>query len=53
MSVWVTGAKGFIGSHLARELAGAGQAVHGIGHGALEEAEHRQLSTRTPPSTIP
>ena len=47
MSVWVTGAKGFIGSHLARELAGAGQAVHGIGHGALEEAERRQLGLQS------
>ena len=43
MSIWVTGAKGFIGGHLARELAGAGHAVHGIGHGALEEAECRRL----------
>lgn len=47
MSVWVTGAKGFIGSHLARELAGAGHAVHGIGHGALEEAERRQLGLQS------
>ena len=39
MSVWITGARGFIGSHLARELADGGHAVHGIGHGALEEAE--------------
>lgn len=43
MSVWVTGARGFIGSHLARELAAAGHAVHGIGHGAIEEAECKRL----------
>ena len=39
MSVWITGARGFIGSHLIRELAAAGHSVHGIGHGALEQAE--------------
>ena len=41
--VWITGAKGFIGSHLGRELAGAGHAVHGVGHGALAEAERSRL----------
>ena len=27
MTVWITGAKGFIGHHLARELAGSGHAA--------------------------
>lgn len=31
--VWITGAHGFIGKHLARALADAGQTVCGIGHG--------------------
>lgn len=43
MSAWVTGANGFIGRHLVRELAGAGRAVHGVGHGALDPAEARAL----------
>lgn len=43
MTIWVTGANGFIGRHLIRELAGAGHAVHGIGHGALDAAEARRL----------
>jgi UDP-glucose 4-epimerase len=47
MSVWVTGARGFIGGHLAGELAGAGHAVHGIGHGALEEAECKRLGLQS------
>jgi UDP-glucose 4-epimerase len=31
--VWVTGAKGFIGRHLALHLSRAGSTVYGIGHG--------------------
>ncbi|HJP68863.1 MAG TPA: SDR family oxidoreductase, partial [Sphingomicrobium sp.] len=47
MSLWITGAKGFIGGHLARELARAGHSVHGIGHGALEEIEWQRLGLRS------
>jgi UDP-glucose 4-epimerase len=43
MSVWITGANGFIGRHLARLLADAGQTVHGIGHGPILDAERRRL----------
>ena len=32
-SIWITGANGFIGRHLARHLHSAGHRVHGIGHG--------------------
>jgi UDP-glucose 4-epimerase len=35
--VWVTGAKGFIGRHLARALARQGARVAGIGHGSWSE----------------
>lgn len=31
---WMTGARGFIGRHLARRLAAAGHRVAGLGHGA-------------------
>ncbi|WP_439398236.1 NAD-dependent epimerase/dehydratase family protein [Bradyrhizobium sp. PMVTL-01] len=47
MSVWVTGANGFIGRHLVRELAGSGRAVHGVGHGALDPADARALGLQT------
>lgn len=47
MTVWITGATGFIGRYLARELADAGCAVHGIGHGALEEFEKQRLGLQT------
>ncbi|KWV43983.1 UDP-glucose 4-epimerase [Bradyrhizobium macuxiense] len=47
MIIWVTGANGFIGRHLVRELAGAGHAVHGVGHGALDAAEAGRLGLLT------
>jgi UDP-glucose 4-epimerase len=47
MTVWITGANGFIGRYLARELADAGHVVHGIGHGALEDFEKRRLGLQT------
>lgn len=31
---WITGARGFIGRHLARRLAASGHRVAGLGHGA-------------------
>lgn len=37
--VWITGAHGFIGRHLARGLASQGHTVTGIGHGAWPQAE--------------
>jgi len=43
MNVWITGAKGFIGRHLVRSVAGSGHHAHGLGHGALDEAERHQL----------
>jgi UDP-glucose 4-epimerase len=43
MTVWITGANGFIGRYLTRELAGAGHTVHGIGHGAISDADKQRL----------
>ena len=43
MNVWVTGANGFIGRHLVRGLADRGNRVHGIGHGAIGEAERHRI----------
>jgi len=37
--VWITGAHGFIGRHLARRFAAGGCTVAGIGHGAWPQAE--------------
>ncbi len=47
MTIWITGARGFIGGYLARQLADAGHDVDGIGHGAMQEAERRRLGLRT------
>jgi UDP-glucose 4-epimerase len=47
MTVWITGANGFIGRHLAKALADAGHAVHGVGYGALEDTERQRLGLRT------
>jgi UDP-glucose 4-epimerase len=43
MTVWITGANGFIGRHLLRALADAGHKVHGIGHGAIEDVDRQRL----------
>ncbi|WP_407179458.1 NAD-dependent epimerase/dehydratase family protein [Bradyrhizobium sp. STM 3562] len=47
MSVWITGANGFIGRYLISELARAGDAVHGLGHGAFDESDRRRLGLKT------
>jgi UDP-glucose 4-epimerase len=41
LTALVTGAHGFIGRHVARELSGRGYRVTGIGHGAWENNERR------------
>src|ERR1700704_4179491 len=41
-AVWITGARGFIGRHLARKLAEQGIRVVGIGHGAWPASEAAQ-----------
>jgi len=46
MSTWVTGANGFIGRHLVRALADQGHIVHGIGHGAIEDADRQRIGLR-------
>jgi UDP-glucose 4-epimerase len=43
MTVWITGANGFIGRHLVRALADAGHQVHGLGHGAIEDVDRQRL----------
>jgi UDP-glucose 4-epimerase len=47
MTVWITGAAGFMGRYLARALTDAGHAVHGIGHGALTDSDKQRLGLRT------
>lgn len=43
MAIWITGANGFIGGHLARELANSRHEVYGLGHGAIETAEQERI----------
>jgi len=43
MNMWVSGANGFIGRHLVRVLADQGNRVHGIGHGAIGDAEKHRI----------
>jgi UDP-glucose 4-epimerase len=38
-SIWITGAHGFIGKHLARTLASTGHNVSGLGHGIWPEKQ--------------
>lgn len=37
--IWITGAHGFIGRHLASHLTGKGHRVYGIGHGVWPELD--------------
>ena len=46
MTIWITGANGFIGRHLVRVLADQGHIVHGIGHGAIEDADRERIGLR-------
>src|SRR5437660_7637597 len=41
-SVWITGARGFIGRNLSKWLSQQGHIVAGLGHGAWPEGEARQ-----------
>jgi UDP-glucose 4-epimerase len=41
-TVWITGARGFIGRHLARHLAASGEVVAGIGHGLWPQPDAAQ-----------
>ncbi len=47
MTVWITGANGFIGRHLIRELADSGKPVHGLGHGTFAESDRRALGLQS------
>jgi UDP-glucose 4-epimerase len=47
MKVWISGANGFVGRYLVRELANAGHTVYGIGHGAMAEFEKQRLGLQT------
>jgi UDP-glucose 4-epimerase len=47
MTVWITGANGFIGRYLARALVDAGHTVHGIGHGAIHDSDRERLGLQS------
>jgi len=40
--VWIAGAYGFIGRHLAKHLCASGHTVHGIGHGHWTESDRKE-----------
>jgi UDP-glucose 4-epimerase len=40
---WITGARGFLGGHLARLLARQGHKVIGVGHGQLTDTEAAEI----------
>lgn len=46
-NIWITGAHGFIGRHLARGLASQRHTVAGIGYGAWPQAEAMQWGVST------
>lgn len=46
MTVWITGANGFVGRYLAQTLAVAGKIVHGVGHGVLENPDRERLGLK-------
>ena len=46
-TIWITGARGFIGRHLATYLSGQGLVVFGIGHGAWPENEASKYGVRS------
>jgi UDP-glucose 4-epimerase len=47
MTIWVTGANGFIGRHLAHALAHARHSVHGVGHGVLDDVSRGRVGIGT------
>ena len=46
-SVWISGAGGFIGRHLARALKAQGELVSGLGHGPWLEHERQHVGIST------
>ncbi len=44
--IWITGAQGFIGRHLAARLAEEGHSVYGIGHGRWPQSEAAKWGVR-------